>query len=144
MSTGSSPEPRCRVFLGVMQVALRPRVTDVSYSDPSPPEQKELFVINGIVGINFLVSLVLYGSILQVYQNTLIRRIIQSSEVISQEGGNAEDRSIFQILELEQARFAGLLLSYMVIVDGFLVLFFYMMFGNLVMMYTGTKRSEKS
>ena len=80
----------------------------------------------------------------QVYQNTLIRRIIQSSEAISQEGGNAEDRSIFQILELEQARFAGLLLSYMVIVDGFLVLFFYMMSGNLVMMYTGTKRSEKS
>ena len=33
--------------------ALWPHVTNVNYSDPSPPEQKQLFTINGIVRIHF-------------------------------------------------------------------------------------------
>ena len=69
-----------------------------------------------------LVPLVLYGPMPKVYQNTLTRKIVQSSEAISHKWGNAEGKSFFQILEFEQARSAEFMLSYMVISGGFLVL----------------------
>lgn len=90
-----------------------------------------------------LVPLVLYGPMPKVYQSTLTRKIFQSSEAISHKWGNAEDKSFFQILEFEQARSAGIYaflhghigwFPRFIIING--------VSGNLVIMYTGTKRSR--
>ena len=68
-----------RVFIGVSHIGTQGLHDCPQHSDSSPPGQKEVFSINHIVGISYLITLVPCGPVPQAYK-TFIRPNITKTQ----------------------------------------------------------------